>query len=108
MPTSRPVTYGTPAHQAARLNVMKTEASPRSALLVRPTVVTKGGPALMLHVGLDLSLDPPSNRRVTGVGMHKCPSEQGRCGLSKVTTVACRRSQRSKQKDIRRMRLSQG
>jgi len=40
---------------------MKTEASPRSALLVRPAVVTKGGPALMLHVGLDLSLDPPSN-----------------------------------------------
>src|SRR3954451_13499108 len=26
-------------------------ASPRSTLLVRPAVVTKGGPVLMLHVG---------------------------------------------------------
>src|SRR3954463_14094723 len=28
---------------------------PRSTLLVRPAVVTRGGPVLMLHVGLDLS-----------------------------------------------------
>src|SRR3954467_13739775 len=34
---------------------MKTGASPRSTLLVRPAVVTRGGPVLMLHVGLDLS-----------------------------------------------------
>src|SRR3954468_16361597 len=36
------------------LNAMKTGAAPRSTLLVRPAVVTRGGPVLMLHVGLDL------------------------------------------------------
>src|SRR3954470_21853041 len=34
---------------------MPLGASPRSTLLVRPAVVTRGGPVLMLHVGLDLS-----------------------------------------------------
>src|SRR3954463_6871592 len=34
---------------------MKTGAAPRSRVLVRPAVVTRGGPVLMLHVGLDLS-----------------------------------------------------
>jgi transposase len=37
------------------MNAMKTGASPRSTLLVRPAVVRRGGPVLMLHVGLDLS-----------------------------------------------------
>jgi hypothetical protein len=37
-------------------------ASPRSRLLVRPAVVTRGGPVLMLHAGLDLSR--------TGVDVH--------------------------------------
>src|SRR3954466_7561963 len=41
---------------------MKTGASPRSPLLVRPAVVTRGGPVLMVHVGLDLSR--------TGVDVH--------------------------------------
>src|SRR4051794_41483052 len=34
---------------------MKTGASPRITLAVRPARVTEGGPVLMLHVGLDLS-----------------------------------------------------
>src|SRR3954451_25199420 len=37
------------------MNAMPLGASPRSTLLVRPAVVTRGGPVLMLHVGLDLS-----------------------------------------------------